>query len=255
MELTMAQKRALYHDGLVKLPGIVPEETVNAALWAINSSLGSLGIHPERLPAYRTRSYCPELQSSSWITDVLTTTPLWELAESAVGRGKLKPVPSGQIALRFPSMDPPRDPTPHLDGVTMSTNGTSPGTIDNFTALIGVFLNDIPGPYSGNFTVWRGTHHTYQEYFRQKGPDSLLHGMPDVELPESEQVTARAGDAILVHYQLGHGIASNASPNIRYALFFRLQHVDHDELHWECMTDIWREWDGMREIAYEAVPS
>jgi hypothetical protein len=25
-------------------------------------------------------------------------------------------------------------------------------------------------------------------------------------------------------------------------------HVDHDQYHWECMTDIWKEWEGMREI-------
>jgi len=51
-----------------------------------------------------------------------------------------------------------------------------------------------------------------------------------------------------VHYMLGHGIAGNVSPNIRYALFFRLMHVDHDRYQWECMTDVWAEWEGMREI-------
>jgi len=31
-------------------------------------------------------------------------------------------------------------------------------------------------------------------------------------------------------------------------IFFRLSHADHDALHWECMTDIWREWEGMRAV-------
>ena len=250
MELTRTQKKSLYDDGLVRLPGIVPEETVSAALWAINSSLGSEGLHPDRLTTFNAQSFCPELQNSQWITDLLTTTPLWDLAESAIGQGMVAPVSSGQIALRFPSMDPPRDPHPHIDGMYTPTNGVPKGTIQNFTALIGVFLSDVRGPYSGNFTVWRGTHRKYESYFREHGPEALLKGMPDVELPEPEQLTVRAGDAVLAHYQLGHGIAGNASPNIRYAVFFRLHRVDHASVRWECMTDIWQEWDGMQDLAH-----
>jgi hypothetical protein len=67
-------------------------------------------------------------------------------------------------------------------------------------------------------------------------------------------VTARAGDAVLAHYQLGHGIAGNASPHIRYAVFFRLWHVDHDSVRMECMTDIWREWAGMTDVLAEVTP-
>jgi ectoine hydroxylase-related dioxygenase (phytanoyl-CoA dioxygenase family) len=104
----------------------------------------------------------------------------------------------------------------------------------------------------GNFSVWPGTHRLYQRYFRERGPQSLLDGMPEVDLPPIQQITARPGDAALCHYQLGHGIAGNSSPFIRYAVFFRLTHVDHDALHWECMTDIWREWEGMQEIVRTA---
>jgi hypothetical protein len=126
------------------------------------------------------------------------------------------------------------------------------GTIQNFTALVGVFLSDVPKPDSGNFTVWRGSHRAYEGYFREAGPQSLLDGMPPVEIGEPEQVVAKAGDAVLAHYQLGHGIAGNASPHIRYAVFFRLSHVDHDGQRWESMTDIWREWAGLRGIAEAA---
>jgi hypothetical protein len=24
--------------------------------------------------------------------------------------------------------------------------------------------------------------------------------------------------------------------------------VDHEAVHWQCMTDIWREWAGMRDL-------
>jgi hypothetical protein len=250
MQLTQGQKQSLYENGLVQLPGIVPEETVNAALRAVNASLGSAGMAPDRLPTFRAQSYTPEVQRTPAITDLLTESPLWELAESAIGEGKIAPSArtAGQVALRFPSTDPAREPHPHIDGMYSPNNGVPKGEIRNFTALIGVFLSDIPGPYAGNFTVWPGTHRRYESYFREHGPDALLHGMPPVELPEAHQVTARAGDAVFAHYQLGHGIAGNASPHIRYAIFFRLSHIEHERVRWECMTDIWREWAGMQDV-------
>ncbi len=248
MELTRDQKQTLFERGLVKLPGVVPQERVHAALRAINAYIGQNGIDPDELTKYRAQSYCPGLGKEPVIADLFNATPIKALAESAIGAGKIRPVTSGQIALRFPSPEPPREPKPHIDGMYSPANGVPEGEIRNFTALVGVFLSDLPGPYAGNFTVWPGTHHRYERYFREQGPQSLLRGMPPIEMPEPEQFTGRAGDAALVHYQLAHGIAGNAAPHTRYAIFFRLTHVDHDSMKWEAMTDIWREWEGMREI-------
>ncbi|MDP9381783.1 MAG: phytanoyl-CoA dioxygenase family protein [Chloroflexota bacterium] len=250
MELDETQKQRLYEDGYVHLPGVVPRERVDAALRAINASLGSQGIDPAKLTTFRAQTYTPELRTAPEITGLLNETPLWSLAESAIGPGEIKPVTGGQIALRFPVMDTPPEPRPHIDGMYTPTNGVPKGTIANFTALVGVLLSDLPGTHAGNFTVWPGTHHLYERYFREQGPQALLEGMPPVDLPEPVQVTGRAGDAVLVHYQLAHGIAGNGSPHIRYAIFFRLHHVNHESLHWECMTDIWQEWAGMRDIVH-----
>lgn len=128
------------------------------------------------------------------------------------------------------------------------TNGVPQGTIRNFTALIGVYLSQASGPDMGNLWVWPGTHRLYEQYFGERGPQALLEGMPAVELPEPQQLIADPGDAVLCHYQLGHGIGGNSSPHIRYAIYFRLSHIEHDANHWECMTDIWREWEGMRDV-------
>lgn len=248
MELTDAQKQALYKDGFVKLPGMVPDELVQDALRAINTSLGSNGIDPARLDIFRAQSYCPELQAEAPITRLLNASPLWSLAASAIAPDTIQPVNHGQIALRFPQSQPSTNIYPHLDGMYTPTNGVAANTIQNFTALIGVFLSTIPHDYMGNLTVWPGTHRLYENHFRQHGPQSLLEGMPPITLPEPQQITAQAGDAVLCHYQLAHGIAGNASPYIRYGIFFRLIHKDHAALHWECMTDIWREWAGMQDI-------
>lgn len=248
MELSNEQKQQFYQDGYVKLPGVVPRERVDAALRAINASIGSEGIAPEKLTTFRAQSYTPELQKSAPITDLLNESPLWGIAESAIGTGQVKPVTGGQIALRFPVVEQPTEPRPHIDGMYTPTNGVKEGTIANFTALVGVLLSDLPGPYAGNFTVWPGTHRIYEQYFREQGPQALLQGMPKVDLPEPVQITGQAGDAVLVHYQLAHGIASNGSPHIRYAIFFRLHHENHENVHWECMTDIWLEWAGMQDV-------
>ena len=68
---------------------------------------------------------------------------------------------------------------------------------------------------------------------------------PPVAIPEPVQVLAKAGDIILAHYQLAHGVTPNVSPHTRYAIYFRLQHIDHDAIGLDAMTDIWREWEGI----------
>ena len=254
MHVTEQQKVTLYEDGVVQLPGIVPRERVERALRAINSSLGTQGLPPADLPRFRAQSYCPELRGTPEIVGLLTETSLWNVAEAVIGPGKIRPVSSGQIALRFPTVERPSTPQPHLDGMFTPTNGVPAGTIANFSALVGVFLSDVPTDQAGNLTVWPGTHHLYEDYFRQHGPQTLLEGMPPIALPPARQITAQAGDAVLCHYQLAHGVAGNGSPHTRYAIFFRLSHVDHDTVHWECMADIWREWDGMTAIVQARTP-
>jgi hypothetical protein len=248
MELNKEQKQLFYRDGFIQLPGIVPEQFVNEARKAINISLGSEGMDPAKLSAYRQQTYCPELTDKPAITNLLYEAPLWSAAESLIGKGQIQPAKRAQIALRFPSMQPARSPHPHLDGVHTPGNGVPAGQISNFTALVGIFLSDIPHEFMGNFSAWPGTHRLFENYFREHSPQSLLEKFPEVELPKEQQITARAGDAVICHYQLAHGITGNTSPFIRYAIFFRLSHIRHNELHWECMTDIWKEWAGMQEI-------
>ncbi|HZO89975.1 MAG TPA: phytanoyl-CoA dioxygenase family protein [Chthonomonadaceae bacterium] len=246
MELTHAQKQAFYDQGYVQVPGVVPRVMVDAALKAINHSVGE-GIPTDQVVTMRSRSYCTELQREPVITDLLNKTPAWSLAESLIGPGKIRPVDSGQIALRFPgTQDPPNRPRAHLDGMHSPHNGVPEGTIQNFTMLVGVLLSDLHQPYSGNFTVWPGTHHCYERYFQEHTPQSLLDGMPPIEMPEPVQIQGKAGDVVLVHYELAHSAAPNVSPHVRYAIFFRLTHVDHEEHKWEAMTDIWLEYEGMR---------
>ncbi len=255
MQLSYEQKQAIYEQGYVVVPGVIPRVMIDAALRAINHSVGE-GMSAEEMTTFRAQSYCRELQTAPVITDLLNKTPAWSLAESAIGEGAIKPVRGAQIALRFPTLqDPPPPPHPHLDGMYTPTNGVPEGTIQNFTMLLGVVLSDVSKPYAGNLTVWPGTHRIYEHYFQQHGWQSLLKGMPPVALPEPQQLMAQAGDVVLCHYQLAHGITANISPNIRYAIYFRLHHVEHETYGKQTMTDIWLEWPGMQAFTGQTATS
>lgn len=253
MHLSMDEKRQIFENGYAVLKNVIPRRMVDAALRQINHAVGE-GMDPTQMPIFRAQSYCPELRNDPAIMDLLIKSPLWDLTESALGEGKIRPVRGGQIALRFPVLaDPPRPVGMHLDGMYTPDNGVKQGTIANFTALIGVFLSDVETEYAGNFSVVAGSHKIYESYFREHGAEALLQGMPPVEVPPVQQLRARAGDAVLCHYQIAHGVAQNVSPHVRYAIFFRLHHVEMDPTHWQApMQDIWMHWPGIRSSVPEA---
>src|SRR5882724_10073043 len=160
--LTPAQERALVDEGYLLVPGLVSRDRVEAALRAVNHSLGEQGIAQDALWTMRAQTFCPELVSAPPILDLYSGTGLRALAEAAIGAGKVRAPTTGQIALRFPQAPgegaAAREPYPHIDGMPGPLNGVAPNAIGHFTALGGVFLNDVELPFRGNFTVWPGTH-------------------------------------------------------------------------------------------------
>lgn len=253
MQLSVLEKQAMYQHGFIKIPGVIPQVMVDAALRAINHSVGE-GMKAEDMAVMRARSYCTELQSESVITDLFNRTPIVQMAESLIGVGNVKPARGGQIALRFPGLqDPPRTPAPHIDGMYSPTNGVPKGTIQNFTMLVGVYLSSAPSDNAGNLAVWPGTHHAFEQHFQTHGAQTLLDGLPQVKMPDPYQVPVEPGDVVLAHYQLAHGTAPNVSPHVRYAIYFRVTHPAHDRADWQApMKDIWMHWPGMTEIVAQA---
>ena len=248
--LTGAEKDSLREGGYVVLPGLVPRERGEAALRAINACLGR-GLRPEDVPRFRATSFCPELQKADVILDLFRDTPASGAAASLIGAEGLERVTTGQVALSFPAdggMDK-RPPHPHLDGLYTPDNGVPQGSVLSFTMLAGIVLSDVTTPDAGNLVAWPGSHRVLEAYFRERGPKSLLAGMPGIDLGEPEPVLARAGDVVLCHYQLAHAAGPNTSPHVRYAVYFRLKRRGHDRQRWECLTDVWREWPALRAAA------
>jgi ectoine hydroxylase-related dioxygenase (phytanoyl-CoA dioxygenase family) len=112
--------------------------------------------------------------------------------------------------------------------------------------LVSVLLSDVPHENMGNFTVWPGSHRVLESYCREHGPERILTERPKLEMAP-QQIIGRKGDAVICHFQLGHGIAPNVSPHIRYALFFRMKHPAHESRKAETLSNMWLEWPGVHD--------
>jgi hypothetical protein len=240
-----AQKKEFRKKGFIKIPNVVPQKQINVALREINHCLGK-GMDPQKVAGYRSTTYCPEITMKPAVLGLLEETSAWNILESVIGPRKFKLDGRPQIALRFPVMEKPGELHPHIDGMPSANNQIKKGTIYTFTALCGILLSDIPNRFWGNFTGWPGTHASFAKYFEEHGPNILRRRLPPVPLPESEQVIGKAGDMILSHYLTAHTVVVNVSPYIRYAVFFRMKHINHLSHGGKVFTDLWNEWPGMQ---------
>ncbi|MHB8508530.1 MAG: phytanoyl-CoA dioxygenase family protein [Candidatus Dormibacteria bacterium] len=226
-------------NGYVVLSGLVPDALINLALRAVNESLGH-GVDPSSLDEFRNVSFCPELRTSAPITDLVKIRPVRAAVESLIGPGFSTTRP--QIALRFPAADDMGGGPPHIDACPAPGTAVEPGTAYTFSLLVGVFLSELRTNDEGNFTVWPGTHRTYGSYFKQHGAERVLDGIPRVPLPKPRQLRARPGDVLVAHHQLGHSFDPNRSPNIRYAVYFRVRSANHVPGDLSVLEDIWRDF-------------
>jgi hypothetical protein len=252
MTLSEAQHAAFYRDGHIKLAGAVSREQIEPALNAIHADLGR-GLDPARIDEFHARSFCPELRNAAPILDLFRATPARRFADALLAPGRVREPSMAQIALRFPLADRAlaRQPSlrPHVDGSYGPANGVRPGQVAHFTLLCMVALSDVSTDFAGNFTVWPGSHHLYERYFQTHGPREMMRGTPRLEqLPPPLQLQVRTGDLVLAHYQLGHTGAPNLSAHIRYAVFFRLYHEQHDADSLDILTDIWREFPALQRF-------
>lgn len=254
--LTRQQKLDFAENGYLKVEGAVPQVMVEAARRKVYHSIGNVGMGGEDLSRHRSGYFCAELMSDETIVDMYNKTPVMEIAEDLMGEGNVQPVERAKTYPRFPlplgeEADEPRG---HIDGIGSGTNGQPKGQYSRgFTAFAVIYLQDVEGPYSGNFTVWPKTHTFFENYFKENGGHEVLkEGMPRPELPEPPvMVTGKAGDFVIAHFAMVHGACQNASPNVRLATISRLRHVDVEKNGPDGYLDIWGEWDGVREVLEE----
>jgi hypothetical protein len=252
--LSLEERLAFIRDGFLVVPGVVDQRLVDATLRAINHWIDD-GYKSDDRVRYHSQGFAPELRSRPVVMDLLLASGAFETAGSLVGRAIERPA-SGQVALRFPagSSTAGAGPRPHIDGVATATNGVpDDGQLHGFTLLAGVLLSDLSEPGNGNFTVWPGTHLSMARWLTERGtrfsePLAFVEAVEDVatKTAKPHAVTGRAGDLVLAHYLLLHGVGRHLGPAIRYIVFFRLTAERHDELGTSPYTDPWCEWDALR---------
>lgn len=133
------------------------------------------------------------------------------------------PVEDIHIALRFPSEtnESAKNGGWHIDNVTEE------GGIRNCALVVGIYLSDALTENAGNLTVFPGTHHIMEEEFRNLGYDAIYKKegnfvRPKIPLPTARHLKTRLGDSVIMHPLLIHFVGKNCSPNIRYAIYYRL---------------------------------
>jgi hypothetical protein len=227
----------LRRNGWARFPAAVSDDLVAAAMQAIQADLAN-NYDPERQSEYDSRSYCQSLRNQPPIAELLSHSSARSILDRALGWDEIEH-DHGQIAIRRArNIDKAHPPTPHIDG---SGGRTSGGGISNFTALVGVYLTRVNTEFAGNFTVWPGSHHLLEAYFRDRGPQAMQEGMPRIGLGNPIQLFVEPGDVVLCHYQLAHTAVVNLSTNDRIAIYFRVWLKGIEERRWELLSDIWQE--------------
>jgi hypothetical protein len=232
----------LRRDGYIHFPGLCPETVVSAARRAIDHDL-LINYDPERQIEYDHRSYCPALRGTPPIVALLLESGITAKLDEVIGFRRLG-YDGGQIALRKAgNASEAEPPEPHIDGIPTPFNGVPANVlVSNFTALIGVYLSPVRTEFSGNFTVWPGSHHILEAHCRQHGRKAFRNGMPQIPLGTPVQLMTDPGDVVLCHYELAHAAAVNLSVMDRYAVYFRLWLSGMGRRRWHFMTHIWDRW-------------
>ena len=255
-ELSVQDIRHFHEYGYLIIRDLVPEDLRTEALRAINHDLGK-GVDPGQVAAFNRGSWCPGIRKEPMLTELVNATCIPHLAQQLMGEGNLQlPIEQAQIALRFPRASGEHKPFKgHLDGIVKARDGSDGYMLERgFTGLCVVLLSDLPDPFAGNFTVWPGSHRRLEQWFRENGHEKMNGITPRIDYPhEPVQCCGRAGDVMISHHQVVHEAAPNLSPHVRYAAIFRLRHVDVRKIGISALTDVWREWHGVRKVIEESV--
>jgi len=288
--LTPSLCRGLRDDGYCRIDGLVPAALVRAARTEINRSLGA---GESGAGALKAKTLSTHAAVVALVTDSAVPRVLSEL----LGGGPEHFVAAcvhGQIALRFPGDNCPEGWCPsnasaaevpslhwehvrkgwHIDGCP---NDIIPGltdhygSIQNFDALVGVLLSDVPEPMAGELVVYPGSHASLAAHFasnpqvlesiRTAGAGHLPTGAPTDRLfcRGAVHCTGRAGDVFVANYMTAHLIAPNCSPDIRYAVYFRVTgprfdaHRGASGGNVRSMLQPWLHWDGLNCRVFGAV--
>jgi len=232
--------------GYIVLRDAVPPEFVRDELRSINHQLGK----PDCWVADGNplNSGQLKLRIEDPVPDVPARSPrLWSALNVLLGSGNVTFRPRDQVALRFPLPPGRGHRVPDVKpGTVYHVDGMGLNRLFPFTVLCGVALSDQSKPDCGNLHVFPGSHlnEEVHRYYVESVADTSL-GVNDPSKPdlgESVQVLLRPGDVVLAHQLMAHRVGINTSEHIRYQLYFRVHHKDHEKLKWQVRKNPWVEY-------------
>lgn len=240
-------------QGYFILKDAIPAEHVRDALRTINYQLGQPDCWEADANPLNAAQLSLKVHPNSGHTigrDILYKSPrFWSAVNALLGVGNVAHFPGGaQVAVRFPlnlsagahdKEDVRRGTKYHIDG--MGQNKLCP-----FTLLCGVALSDQLRPNSGNLHVFPGSHLNpeLRKYYVDKIDDDNQNEGDESKpnLGDAVQVLLGKGDVVIAHQLLAHRVGINYAENIRYQLYYRLRHKDHDDLKQRIVHDPWTEF-------------
>jgi ectoine hydroxylase-related dioxygenase (phytanoyl-CoA dioxygenase family) len=183
-------RRTLDEQGYVVLRRAIEPAAVATALRRLNLAIRHHGLSAEQVAEWQLTTFFPHLR---WEPELWESLP--PQAAELLGWREGDDWGDPQILLRFPDEEQPWSFEPHVDALP-------PGQEDRaYRGIVGVALTDA-GPRDGVACVWPRSH----------------VGEPGEMTP----VPLQAGDALVMHPQLGHTGTLNLGPTIRTAVYFRL---------------------------------
>ena len=183
-------RRTLDEQGYVVLRRAVEPAAVAAALRRLNLAIRHHGLTADDIRTCQLATFFPHLR---WEPEVWGALP--PAAAELLGWTEGDDWGDPQILLRFPDEEQPWTFEPHVDLLPPGQEHRS------YRGVVGIALTDA-GAQDGAACVWPGSH----------------RGEPGEMTP----VELSAGDALVMHPQLGHTGTLNLGPTIRTAVYFRL---------------------------------
>ena len=184
------ERRTLEEQGYVVLRQAVRPPAVTTALRRINLAIRHHGLTAEQIAEWQLATFFPHLR---WEPEIWGVLP--PAAAELLGWREGDDWGDPQILLRFPDEDQPWRFEPHVDALPPGQEHRS------YRGIVGVALTDA-GARDGVACVWPRSH---------LGEDSEMTPVP-----------LSAGDALVMHPQLGHTGTLNLGASIRTAVYFRL---------------------------------
>jgi len=165
-----------------------------------------------------------EFRKAPEILELISHSSILRNGEALVGHPLLVPDDS-QIALRRPKPNGDKDFGLAFD---WHIDAYDKFTAARFAVLVLVALSDWDADNMGNFTVFKGSHHTVSKMLETLSWNEWNKAVKNsVELNcERVQLHARCGDVIFAHPLLAHDVAPNTSDSVRWAALYRLMFAD-----------------------------